>query len=49
MAKKNEASQMVSKYAEDWMPVKNIMNGREKRREKISTKRLNLFNAAIDC
>ena len=27
MAKKNDASQMVSKYAEDWMPVKNIMNG----------------------
>ena len=27
MSKKNDASQMVSKYAEDWVPIKNIMNG----------------------
>jgi hypothetical protein len=27
MAKKSDTAQMVSKYAEDWMPVKNIMNG----------------------
>lgn len=27
MAKKSDTSQVVSKYAEDWMPVKNIMNG----------------------
>lgn len=27
MAKKSDTTQMVSKYAEDWMPVKNIMNG----------------------
>lgn len=27
MVKKSDTSQVVSKYAEDWMPVKNIMNG----------------------
>lgn len=27
MAKKSDTNQVVSKYAEDWMPVKNIMNG----------------------
>ena len=27
MAKKTDANQAVSKYAEDWMPIKNIMNG----------------------
>jgi len=27
MAKKTDTSQAVSKYAEDWVPIKNIMNG----------------------